>query len=366
SALKGTFEGISTLEELNTRIVKLRKEIDDYNNLTSSLDKEYTEAVAEHEKNRGLEKEAGKNYENAAAEASEYLSGWQLALAESPFETEKDFASALIAPEEIKQRRQALTALDTNYKAAEEAVREQEKLLEGRKRPDIESHNGKLKAEKNAFDLLRKYNTLLGKTVDDMKKAYKELTAREERYAAESETNGREKQFCNLISGKDGVGIKRYVLGVMLDLVTGRANEILGSIYGGRFRIKRSSEKIGREHITGLAFEIEDLQCGKCRPSSDISGGEKFLVSLSLAIGLSDVVRARGGGINLEAIFIDEGFGTLDKERLNDAMFVLQAVRDRNGMVGFISHVEELAENIPARIEITKNKSGNTCEVFYE
>lgn len=366
SVLKGTFEDIPTLEELNRRIEKLRKEIEDYNNLTKSLDDEYTSAVSGHKANLELEKDSANERKKAAEKASDDLEKWQSALEKSPFETEEAFASSVMDPEDIKQRRQALTTLDANYKAAEEAVREQEKLLEGRERPDIGLHSEKLTAKRKELDALRKDNTLLGKAVEDMKKAYKELTRREERWAADSERNGREKQFYNLIYGKDGIGIKRYVLGVMLDLVTNRANEMLGSIYGGRYRIRRSSEKTGRERIAGLSFEIEDLQCGKCRNSSDISGGEKFLVSLSLAIGLSDVVRARGGGINLEAIFIDEGFGTLDKECLNDAMFVLQAVRERNGMVGVISHVDELAENIPARIETTKSENGNTCEVFYE
>ena len=152
----------------------------------------------------------------------------------------------------------------------------------------------------------------------------------------------------------------------MLGLVTNRANEMLGNIYGGRYKIRKSDSRSGRERNTGLAFEIEDFQCGKCRSSSDISGGEKFLVSLSLAIGLSDVVRAQGSGINLEAIFIDEGFGTLDKECLGDALYVLESVREKNGMVGVISHVEELAENITARIETVKTGSGSRCEVYYE
>ncbi|MBQ6266000.1 MAG: SMC family ATPase [Clostridia bacterium] len=366
SVLKGTFDDIPNLEQLNIRIAKLRKETEDYGILAETLEKAYTAAVAQHEKNQGLEKAASDEYAKASQLSAGCSAEWLGALEASPFESEENFVSSLIAPEEIRRRRQALTTLDANFAAAQSAVKEQEELLTGRERPDIEKHNEKLEAKKKELDILRKNSTLLCKAVEDMKKTYKELTKREELYAADIEKNGRQKQFYNLVYGKDGIGIKRYVLGVMLDLVTARANEMLGSIYGGRYRIKRSAEKTGRERIAGLAFEIEDLQCGKCRNSSDISGGEKFLVSLSLAIGLSDVVRARGGGINLEAIFIDEGFGTLDKECLGDAVFVLQAVRERNGMVGVISHVDELAENIPARIETAKSESGSTCEVFYE
>jgi exonuclease SbcC len=95
-----------------------------------------------------------------------------------------------------------------------------------------------------------------------------------------------------------------------------------------------------------------------------LSGGEKFLVALSLAIGLSAVVQAQGEGIRLEAMFIDEGFGSLDREAIQDALEILQGIRRTAGVVGIISHVEALAETIPARIEITKGKRGSSAKIL--
>ena len=95
-----------------------------------------------------------------------------------------------------------------------------------------------------------------------------------------------------------------------------------------------------------------------------LSGGEKFLVALSLAIGLSTVVQAQGSGIRLEAMFIDEGFGSLDRDAVNDALEVLQGIRRSAGIVGIISHVEALAETIPAKIEIRKGKTGSNCVII--
>ena len=95
-----------------------------------------------------------------------------------------------------------------------------------------------------------------------------------------------------------------------------------------------------------------------------LSGGEKFLVALSLAIGLSTVVQAQGEGIRLEAMFIDEGFGSLDREAIQDALDILQGIRATAGVVGIISHVELLAETIPARIEITKGNRGSRARIL--
>ena len=100
------------------------------------------------------------------------------------------------------------------------------------------------------------------------------------------------------------------------------------------------------------------------RSVTTLSGGEKFLVALSLAIGLSTVVQAQGSGIRLEAMFSDEGVGSLDREAVADALEVLQGIQRSSGVGGIISHVEQLTETIPTRIEITKGKQGSACRVI--
>lgn len=94
-----------------------------------------------------------------------------------------------------------------------------------------------------------------------------------------------------------------------------------------------------------------------------MSGGEKFLVALSLSIGLSAIVQAQSGGIKLDAMFIDEGFGSLDSSSIGDALMVLSNIKNSNGLVGIISHVSTLRENIDAKIEVYKNKSGSKLSI---
>ena len=110
-----------------------------------------------------------------------------------------------------------------------------------------------------------------------------------------------------------------------------------------------------------MELEVFDSHNSQRRSVRTLSGGEKFLVALSLAIGLSTVVQAQGEGIRLEAMFIDEGFGSLDRESIQDALDILQSIRRTAGVVGIISHVDALAETIPAQLRITKGKNGSSC-----
>ena len=102
-----------------------------------------------------------------------------------------------------------------------------------------------------------------------------------------------------------------------------------------------------------------DRNTGYQRESASLSGGETFIVSLALALGLSDVVQSHVGGQTLDTLFIDEGFGSLDSECINDAMDILQGIQKSHGLVGIISHVEKLSEIIPTRLEVVTSVNGN-------
>ena len=165
-----------------------------------------------------------------------------------------------------------------------------------------------------------------------------------------------------MLSGT-GLSLQRYVLGVMLSSVTAEANRLLKNVYGGRYQLFRSQELGDKRRRGGLELEILDHANGQRRSVRTLSGGEKFLVALSLAIGLSSVVQAQGSGVRMEAMFIDEGFGSLDKEAVADALDILDGIRKGSGMVGIISHVEQLAETIPNKIVVKKTRQGSICSI---
>jgi exonuclease SbcC len=149
-----------------------------------------------------------------------------------------------------------------------------------------------------------------------------------------------------------------WILGMYLEEITAYANTRLERMSEGRYRIKLNESYRKGNSLAGLELEILDAHTGKTRPSGTLSGGETFMASISLALGLADSIQSRAGGIQLDAVFIDEGFGSLDESSLERAITILDEIRGSR-MVGLISHVGELRSRIPNRIEIIKTGAGS-------
>ena len=288
---------------------------------------------------------------------------WERELETSEFPSEEGFLAAILEPAQKQKRFQSLAAWQGEWKAAQKAVEEQRTNLEGKIRPDLAvMQTRRNQAEAQSKELSRKY-ILDGKLLKDMSADEKKLTARTEANREALLQLEADQVFVRRLSGSQGVGLQRYVLGVMMNAVTAQANRLLEHVYGGRYRLHRTDEASGRTLKAGLELEVSDSHNSQRRSVRTLSGGEKFLVALSLAIGLSTVVQAQGEGIRLEAMFIDEGFGSLDRESIQDALDILQSIRHTAGVVGIISHVDVLAETIPAQLKITKGRRGSSCRL---
>ena len=288
---------------------------------------------------------------------------WQAALEASCFDSGQAFLDSCLEPGEKQRRYQLLAHWKADIRSAEASLQEQSTLLSGREAPDLKT----LKLLRDAADQesrrLSEKKILDEKALKDIRSDEKKLASRLEIYREAMAKLEADQVFARRLSGSHGVGLQRYVLGVMMNSIAAQANRLLEHVYGGRYRLFRTDEASGRTLKGGLELEVYDSHNSQRRSVRTLSGGEKFLVALSLAIGLSTVVQAQGDGIRLEAMFIDEGFGSLDREAISDALEILQGIRRSAGVVGIISHVELLAETIPTRIEITKGKNGSVCRV---
>ncbi len=151
----------------------------------------------------------------------------------------------------------------------------------------------------------------------------------------------------------------RYVMGAIFRQVLEMANRRLDVMSGGRYTLVHTAAA-GRANASGgLEIEVLDVATGKQRSSASLSGGESFQVSLALALGLSDVIQARAGGIGIDTLFIDEGFGSLDAGALENAVTVLQQLAEGSRSVGIISHVDKLEECIPQKLRVLKGQDGS-------
>lgn len=167
--------------------------------------------------------------------------------------------------------------------------------------------------------------------------------------------NGGEQGFKN-------VTFERYVLGAILDEVVYAANLRLQTMSRNRYSLERSDYTGGGRGKQGLDLAVMDAFTGQSRPANTLSGGETFLASMALALGLADVIQSYAGGIHMDTIFIDEGFGTLDPDTLELAMETLVKLQSSGRLIGMISHVPELKTRIPAHLEVTRGDDGSTAK----
>lgn len=160
--------------------------------------------------------------------------------------------------------------------------------------------------------------------------------------------------YCRAIGTYASMSLSTFVLQFWFDQVIAEANVRLGTMSAGKYELVRSDAKARRNARTGLGLAIFDRHTGKERGTDTLSGGETFYTSLSLALGLADVVMSQAGGAQLDTLFIDEGFGTLDPDTLDEVMSAIDELRDYGRVIGIVSHVAELKERVPERLSIRR------------
>lgn len=306
-----------------------------------------------------------------AAAAAERLLG------ESAFESAELVHAAVRTPERIDALERAVAAYELEHA----------RLLEGFGREAIVAVAARVAAGEQAPDDLQSVR----EQVEQLRAAAHRLTLREgEResvlrslqalrgeYAAfrakTAQRYDRAQMLANLAAAARGdtlggyehqVDLVSYVLGAEFERILRSASLHLDRMSEGRYGMVFSDHRAkGSRSGGGLNLEITDTWTGEPREASSLSGGESFLASLSLALGLAEVVQANNGGIELDTLFIDEGFGTLDAETLDMVMGTIESLRDSGRTIGLISHVEEMKNRIPAQIVVEKGQNGSSVRV---
>ena len=301
----------------------------------------------------------------------------QRLLGESAFESAELVQMAVRTPERVDALEQAVAAYELEHA----------RLLEGFGREAIVAVAARVAAGEQAPDDLQGVR----EQVEQLRAAAHRLTLREgEResllrslqalrgeYAAfraqTAQRYDRAQMLANLAAAARGdtlggyehqVDLVSYVLGAEFEGILHSASLHLDRMSEGRYGMVFSDHRAkGSRSGGGLNLEITDTWTGEPREASSLSGGESFLASLSLALGLAEVVQANNGGIELDTLFIDEGFGTLDAETLDMVMGTIESLRDSGRTIGLISHVEEMKNRIPAQIVVEKGQNGSSVRV---
>jgi exonuclease SbcC len=153
--------------------------------------------------------------------------------------------------------------------------------------------------------------------------------------------------------------LSSYVLAARLGEIATLANERLTTMSDGRYTLEYTDARAAKGARSGLGLLVRDAWTGQARETSSLSGGEAFMASLALALGMGDAVRAEAGGFDLQTLFVDEGFGSLDEESLEQVMAVLDTLREGGRAVGIVSHVTELRTRIPHQLQVLKTQAGS-------
>lgn len=324
---------------------------------------------AAEEANRALvkvetaEKEALEMLQAAGKRARDEEVLFRQRLEAAGFPTLKEYADAKRTPEKANRLEKEIKEFDENLRAARDRLERSVKAAQGLSEPDLEKLTAALTEAENiwrqALTLGAQLKSQIKMEADWLKKlneiegSLKEL---ESRYAI----TGRLSEVAN---GKNHYGLtfQRFVLGALLDDVAVAATGRLKLMSRGRYHLQRTLGRARKNAAGGLELEVFDTYTGFARSVSTLSGGETFLASLSLALGLADVVQSYAGGIHLDTIFVDEGFGALDPESLDFAMQALLDLQKGGRLVGIISHIPELKERVDARLEIQATKNGSVA-----
>ena len=303
---------------------------------------------------------------NAAKEFSALREHFKERLDASDFESQTAFLAALRTESTRKQLQQTITAYEQNLAAATDRLQRAQNAVNGKTEPELSACKA---AEQQADALYRQLTAqtaVTAKELSDLQKAQLQLQELEKKMGTLQDAYQTAASLAETARGNNPsrLTFSAFVLQAILDDVLQAANLRLTSMSRGRYSLSRTGDVLDARRENGLNIEVTDSFTGVARPVKTLSGGELFLASLSLALGLSDVVQAYAGGIRLDTILVDEGFGTLDSEALDMAIRTLTDLQKGGRLVGIISHVSELRERISARLEVIPGQRGSTA-VFH-
>ncbi|MGR5517502.1 AAA family ATPase [Vibrio harveyi] len=355
----------SSLEVLEQDIIAIQKQIAELNTAFESAQNHLQQAVLAK---TNIESQLTTNQQwlnEALDRLNTAKADWNQALLASAFEDEAQFLACIADEAEMQVWQKEIDAFKLTQIKLEQTLADLSSTLKDLALPDLEGLNVKLNSNqqsyveaRNQLDSTRSLFERLEKVRNDIATLHDKNTKLEDEYKVFG-------TLYDVASGKTGsrISLHRFVLGVLLDDVLIQASQRLSLMSKGRYILARKTEGFKGAAGRGLDLVVEDSYTGKTRDVATLSGGESFMAALALALGLSDVVQSYSGGIRLDTLFIDEGFGSLDPESLDLAIQTLVDLQQTGRMIGVISHVSELKEQMAQRIDVEPSRLGSTVSV---
>ena len=342
------------------RVAAMKAQVDRIQQIYDAADTALRKAEREHSAARADAARWAEQASRQASQAEEAMQDWKNALSDSGFTDRESFVSAKLPAPELKRRQAELETYRSNSASAK-ALCESLSAQWAEAAPlDTGALAAALAEQRGILAEQERNETAASRRAGLNRRALKALKAGAARVQAANENfellEDLRRTVIGRVSGAQKIPFENYILQYYFKRVIYEANRRLNQMTEGRFRLCWK-ELQGGSSVAGLGLDVFDAWTGKVRDVQTLSGGESFVASLALALGFADVAQAMSGGVQLDTMFIDEGFGTLDDESLERALDALDGLSG-NRLVGVISHVGLLRQRIDRRIVVSRSKDG--------
>ena len=342
------------LEEFKGYYENIASQVDEYDNMYKSFQNNSNDLLIRKTKIETEQKNNIKNIEEVTNEIVLLTNSFTNSKLSKYYSSLEDAEENIVELDKLEQYQVQIDEFEDSKKILLNSIEKLEQELTGINQPALEQEREKLQSFENEVSNFIEKMAVLTTRLDNNKKLYKKIYDDYLELLDSSKDIREIIEFSDVVNGKteSRKSLETYVQGYYLDLILLAGTKRLLQMTNDRYRFIRREEKSKGGGLQGLEIEIHDVYLNSTRIISSLSGGELFLASLALALGLAEVIQNESGGISLETIFIDEGFGSLDAETLDTALTTLIDLQSYGRNIGIISHVSELKERIRPKIEV--------------
>ena len=342
------------LEEFKGYYENIASQVDEYDNMYKSFQNNSNDLLIRKTKIETEQKNNIKNIEEVTNKIVLLTNSFTNSKLSKYYSSLEDAEENVVELDKLEQYQVQIDEFEDSKKILLNSIEKLEQELAGISQPDLEQEREKLQSFENEVSNFIEKMAVFTTRLDNNKKLYKKIHDDYLELLDSSKDIREIIEFSDVVNGKteSRKSLETYVQGYYLDLILLAGTKRLLQMTNDRYRFIRREEKSKGGGLQGLEIEIHDIYLNSTRIISSLSGGELFLASLALALGLAEVIQNESGGISLETIFIDEGFGSLDAETLDSALTTLIDLQSYGRNIGIISHVSELKERIRPKIEV--------------
>ncbi|WP_242236497.1 AAA family ATPase [Bacillus cereus group sp. BfR-BA-01316] len=308
-----------------------------------------------------VEHDSASNQFNSAKEKKEEtFTRFMKELEQSGFTDQLTYTESKLNDAEMDKLQQEIQSYYSSLEVLTKQIEELKADLKDKEYMDISSLDEQVKELEINLDIIKEKRQRAQNAVSYITDLHENIKRIDEQIHEEEKAFQELVDLYEVMKGDNDsrISFERYILIEYLEQIVQIANERLRKLSNGQFYLKRSERVEKRNRQSGLGLDVYDAYTDQTRDVKTLSGGEKFNASLCLALGMADVIQAYEGGISIETMFIDEGFGSLDEESLTKAVDALIDLQKSGRFIGVISHVQELKNAMPAVLEVTKQKDG--------